>query len=208
MKLAARESACRRARPRACGSESDLARLKQLVLGTRGSEIAEAALVLPLVFMLLLGIYWFGRAFNTYATINHAARQGARYAVAQSCASCPNGSGNVPPTVAAIADQVKQALQASSLDPTKVVTPSSIPAACGGGNASCSASTIDPKIQYCTNVLVDNYNASGSPPASSGPAACGVAVSFQYPYQFYFPFTSLNMQLVTLSADVQMKGEY
>lgn len=187
-----------------CGSESDLDRLKQLVLGSRGSEIAEAALVLPLVFMLLLGIYWFGRAFNTYATINHAAREGVRYAVAQSCASCGNGS----PTIGAIADQVKQALQASRLDPTKVVTPSSVPTACGGGNASCSASTTDPKIQYCTNVLVDNNNGSGSPPASSGPAACGVAVSFQYPYQFYFPFTSLNMQLVTLSADVQMKGEY
>ena len=29
--------------------------------GTDGAEIAEAALVLPLVFMLLLGVIWFGR---------------------------------------------------------------------------------------------------------------------------------------------------
>jgi len=28
-----------------------------------GAEIAEVALVLPLVFMFLLGIVWFGRAF-------------------------------------------------------------------------------------------------------------------------------------------------
>jgi len=46
----------------------------------RGTEIAEAALVLPLVFMLLLGIIWFGRAFDIYSTLSHAAREGARVA--------------------------------------------------------------------------------------------------------------------------------
>ena len=29
-----------------------------------GAEIAEVAVVLPIVFMFLLGIVWFGRAFN------------------------------------------------------------------------------------------------------------------------------------------------
>ena len=37
-------------------------------------------------------------------------------------------------------------------------------------------------------------------PASSGAPACGVSVDFQYPYQFYLPFTSLNMQLIMLNA--------
>jgi len=58
-------------------------RLKKIATGTTGSEIAEAALVLPIFFLIMLGIYWFGRAFNTYATINHAAREGARVGVAQ-----------------------------------------------------------------------------------------------------------------------------
>ncbi len=39
-------------------------------------EIAEAAIVLPLMFTMLLGIYWFGRAYNVYSTITHAAREG------------------------------------------------------------------------------------------------------------------------------------
>ena len=52
-------------------------RLKRIIAETGGSEIAEAALVIPIFFLVLLGIYWFGRAFNTYATINHAAREGA-----------------------------------------------------------------------------------------------------------------------------------
>ncbi len=31
---------------------------------TGGSEIAEAALVLPLMFMMLLAIFWCGQAFS------------------------------------------------------------------------------------------------------------------------------------------------
>src|SRR5580698_11227050 len=65
---------------------------KHLLSANVGSEVAEAALVLPLVFMMLLGIYWFGRAFNIYATINHAAQQGVRAGVAQTCATCSPGN--------------------------------------------------------------------------------------------------------------------
>jgi len=86
---------------------------------TRGSQIAEAALVMPLAFMMLLGIYWFGRAFNTYATINHAAREGARAAVAQTCATC--ASPNIAPTTATVASVVTQTMQASSVDPTQII---------------------------------------------------------------------------------------
>ena len=54
----------------------------------QGSEVAEAAVVLPVLFLLLFGIYWFGQAFNVYGTINHAAREGARAAAVPACASC------------------------------------------------------------------------------------------------------------------------
>ncbi len=59
-----------------------------------GAEIAEAALVLPLVFMLLMGIIWFGRAFNIYSTIQQAAQQGAIKAAREATAppatpTCP-----------------------------------------------------------------------------------------------------------------------
>src|ERR1700687_5728378 len=57
---------------------------------TDGAEIAEAALVLPLVFMLLLGIIWFGRAFNIFSTITQAAQQGAITAARATCATCEN----------------------------------------------------------------------------------------------------------------------
>jgi len=50
----------------------------RLIAETSGAEIAEAAAVLPLMFMILLGIFWFGQAFSIYGAINRAAHEGAR----------------------------------------------------------------------------------------------------------------------------------
>jgi Flp pilus assembly protein TadG len=179
-----------------------IGRLKKIASGTTGSEIAEAALVLPIFFMLMLGIYWFGRAFNVYSTINHAAREGARVAVAQSCATC--GTPNISLTTNQIATQVGQSLQASSLDPNQVQAAGGARTACGGlGTAFCQTASSGPQIRVCYNVQLPNTT-----PASSGAPACGVSVDFQYPYQFFLPFTSLNMQQIMLNAGVQMTGEY
>ena len=56
--------------------------VKRILIGTAGAEIAETAVVLPLLFTVLLGIFFFGRAYNIYGTITQAAMQGARAAVA------------------------------------------------------------------------------------------------------------------------------
>lgn len=82
----------------------------------RGAELAEAAVVLPLLVMLLLGIVTFARAYNASQTITRAAREGARFAVTPTCASC----GNTFPTQAAVLTVVNAALLASSLDPSQV----------------------------------------------------------------------------------------
>jgi Flp pilus assembly protein TadG len=162
-----------------------------------GAEIAEAALVLPIFFMILLGIYWFGMAFNTYATINRAAMAGARVAVANSCASCTNS----PPSTATVANAVTSVMQASNVNTSSTTiipyTPSST--ACPNTTIACSNSG---NINVCSNVQVQSAT-----PAGGGNAACGVSVSFQYPYQFFLPFTSLNMQQITLTASAQMKQE-
>jgi hypothetical protein len=181
----------------------NIGRLKKIVVGSRGSEIVEAALVLPIFFMLMLGIYWFGRAFNIYSTINHAAREGARLGTASTCATC-GASPNVQPTADQIADRVSQALKASHLDPLQVTNLGGTRAACGGGAVSCALPAAG-KPQLC---VYQNVQLPNTLPAASGAAACGLSVEFQYPYRFYFPFTSLNMQQIMLNAGVQMAGEY
>lgn len=171
--------------------------LRKVAGETTGAEIAEAAIVLPLVFMLLLGIYWFGRAYNIYATITHAAREGARAATASTCATC----GNTPLFESQVATQVAQALQASKLDPAQVtpLLPNPVLKDCATGAPVIPACASSPAICFVSNVRLND--------PTTGPPACGVSVSFQYPYQFYLPFTSLNGQLIQLKADVQTTGE-
>jgi Flp pilus assembly protein TadG len=49
----------------------------------RGQALVELALILPILLMLLLGIFEFGRAWNTKQVLTDAAREGARLAVVQ-----------------------------------------------------------------------------------------------------------------------------
>ncbi len=83
----------------------------------RGAEIVEFAIVLPVLLMLLIGIIWLGRAYNIYETMTRAAREGARYAGAPTCAKC--AGGNQLPGASQVQAVVDAALSASALDPTK-----------------------------------------------------------------------------------------
>jgi Flp pilus assembly protein TadG len=47
----------------------------------RGQALLETALVLPVVLLIAVGIFEFGRAFQTWQIITNAAREGARIAV-------------------------------------------------------------------------------------------------------------------------------
>lgn len=44
----------------------------------RGAELIEFALILPLILVLIMGIFDFGLAFQRYEVITNAAREGAR----------------------------------------------------------------------------------------------------------------------------------
>lgn len=161
-----------------------------------GAEILEAALVLPLVFMFLLGIVWFGRAFNIYSTITQAAQQGAITAARPTCATCLNA--NFFPTDAVVDDKIVEVIQASRLDPNQILSPTAPdPPACGGGG--CTSTTHN--IRVCRSVILN------PPTGTTGPDQCGTTVSFQYPFKAYFPSTSLNLQTITLTGQGQSRTE-
>ncbi|HET9178220.1 MAG TPA: TadE/TadG family type IV pilus assembly protein [Terriglobia bacterium] len=91
-----------------------------------GAELFEAALVLPILLTLLLGIVTFGRAWNTYQTITRAAREGAKAAVLTPCADSTYCSGAKNYTASDIwTNFVNPALQSDNL-PTSKVTSKSI----------------------------------------------------------------------------------
>src|SRR3970040_2050686 len=65
-----------------------------LIRADRGAQLVEAALVLTLLLTLVIGIIWLARGYNTAQTVTRAAREGARFAVARTRATC----GNAYPT--------------------------------------------------------------------------------------------------------------
>jgi hypothetical protein len=178
--------------------------LARKLRSTQGAEIAEAALVLPVVFVFLLGIVWFGRAFNIYSTIQQAAQQGAIAAARPSCAGC----GNTFQGHRQVSLVVETVMNASSLDTSKIIANApSTPVFCQPPYPSGSCKTTHNNISVCSNLLL-NPSAPGatSPPANQAPI-CGVQVNFQYPFQLNLPFTSLNLSNIILTAQAQSRME-
>jgi Flp pilus assembly protein TadG len=50
---------------------------------TSGQSLLEFALILPLLLVLVMGLFEFGRAVFYYAALNNAAREGTRVAIVQ-----------------------------------------------------------------------------------------------------------------------------
>ena len=78
----------------------------------QGAEVVEAALVLPLLLTLLIGVFWAARAYNIYETITRAAREGARVAVVPTCATC----GNSFPAASAVQTAVNNVLTSAGMN--------------------------------------------------------------------------------------------
>jgi hypothetical protein len=49
--------------------------------GERGTALIEAALTIPILLLISVGIFEFGRAYQTWQIVTNAAREGARIAV-------------------------------------------------------------------------------------------------------------------------------
>lgn len=152
-----------------------------------GAEMVEAALVLPILLSLLIGIVWMGLAFNVYQTITHAAREGVRFAIAPTCATC----GNTPPTDAEIRAVVTNSLTAAGLDPGNTV-PSPLNVQRNWWLNPADGTT----DQSCTAV----------PPTTVG-VECGIVISYSYPFQLVIPFTSVHLAIVNIPTRVQMREE-
>ena len=159
-----------------------------------GAELVEAAFVLPLLLMLLLGIFWVGRAYNVYETITRAAREGARYAVLPSCATCNPGNQMTETYTSAGTTKSPACVSNPTYEFTTYVAPSLV------------ASNLDPNNKvvqqtFCQQAVVMN------PTSDSSSQQCGIEVSFKYPLQLAIPFTSVNAMTIDIPTSVTMRME-
>jgi Flp pilus assembly protein TadG len=186
-------------------------RLQCLACDTQGTELAEAAVVLPLIFIMLIAVFWFGQAFRIYGTITHAAREGARSAVAPACATCAATTSTQNATTAVTNAMTAAHLKTSELVALNNWTPPAL-CSCGSSSSSCTPKSCDTPvaINVCvqTNVQLSYVSPQG------GAGACGTSVSLRYKYPYRFtlpcwpqPCTSLDLSNMSLPAQAQMRLE-
>ena len=159
---------------------------QRLACDARGAEIAETAMILPLLFIIFMAIFWFGQAFRIYSTLTHGARAGAEAAVAPVCTTCSAGAAT-PATNAQAA--MYSALAAAHLDKNNLVSTSAWtrPNLCvcipNNPTSSCASTSVS-----CDNTVADvcvQTNVQLSYPSLGGMGTCGISVSarYKYPYQ-------------------------
>ena len=54
---------------------------KRFIRNERGAALLETAITIPIVLLICVGIFEFGRAYQTWQVLTNAAREGARIAV-------------------------------------------------------------------------------------------------------------------------------
>ncbi len=182
----------------------------EVVGKTDAQEVAELAIVLPILLSLIIGIYSFARAYNIYATITRAAQAGVRVAVASTptiCTSCTTTcywATTTFPCDDSVTQAVKNVVTNAHLDVNLIAQPSPTPnpQACPDPNLAktCAAASDGSNIYICRNVVLNTTS-------NTALRACGTIVSFQYPYQF-LPVPFLRNISVNIPAVAQMRLEY
>src|SRR5271163_4388906 len=181
---------------------------RSLARGSRGSQIAETAMILPLFFMIFLAIFWFGQAFRIYGTLAQGTRAGAEAAVDPICTTC---SGGTTPALNA-QTAVQNALAAAHLSKNSLVTTPgwTRPLLCTCNTvASVSACTVATACDGSVTNMCVQQNVQLSYPGQGGMGTCGVSVSARYRYASHFPipFTNLDLGNVLLPGQAEMRLE-
>jgi len=167
-----------------------------------GQTLVEAALILPVLFLILLGIFWFGRAFNIVSTLERAAQEGIQVNSQQTCATC------TPPNSAATNAQIVSAIVTSlQNDHLKAVNLTAYmpPFSCTAGTPP-NCTTLQ-GVGICRGVpLTCGTTQCQSPPIACGAnAELGVRVSFGY--NFNSPFPLAKLPGLTLHGSAQSQPE-
>ena len=87
----------------------------QLLVATAASSLAEFAISLPLLVVLVVGIFDFGGAFNQKQQLSNAMREAARFGASEATNDLSSGT-TVPPSVDAIRFLVDSYLVAARMN--------------------------------------------------------------------------------------------
>ena len=158
-------------------------RLRSLASETRGSQIVEFAVALPLMLVLVVGIFDFGNAFNLKQKLTNAAREAARLGASQPTSDLTNPA---PVSVLAIRDLVSNYLTNAKINDCGIGTVSPPPPS-GGAPWQWTFSKACPQGGNLV-LTVDRGNIFNSSVTTGGNAIKVIStnVSISYPYSWQF----------------------
>ena len=120
----------------------------------RGTAILETALTLPLLLLVTVGIFEFGRGYQTWQVLTNAAREGARVAVLPGALA---GAPEARVRAYLVSGQLPNAASATiSVDPNVVVSIG------GAGTAKASLVTVNYPFQFVVLQPVARLLVSGA----------------------------------------------
>jgi Flp pilus assembly protein TadG len=158
------------------------------------AEIAEFAIVLPILFFLVLAMFWVGQAYNISNNLNKAATDGLAAALKNTCAaSC----GNAPATTTQIGDAIEKAFQAGNLKSgnLQAYTPALTPSCPSGAVTSVTSSSgTSYTVEVCRNL-----------PLWPGAIVTGTRIAMQYQMPIMSPVAAFRN--LRVSAVVQGRPE-
>jgi Flp pilus assembly protein TadG len=105
----------------------------------RGSAMVEAAICIPLLLVLMVGIFEVGRAYETWQVLTNAAREGARMAITPSSSS---------PTTTALIRQYMADGQLNRFATASVVVDKGASINVNGTAVSASLVTVDYPFEF------------------------------------------------------------
>lgn len=154
--------------------------------GERGATMVEFAVSLPLLIVLVVGIFDFGSAFNFKQELNNAAREGARYSSSAPTADL-SAVGSTPATVIAAATLVDSYMLAAKINDcglNAVINAGTAAASTGltwtFTATGCPAGTLTLKIQRGFAQL------AGGSVGSTNITVISSQVTISYPYAWQF----------------------
>jgi len=151
-----------------------------------GAALVEFAVSLPLLIVLVVGIYDFGAAFNMKQELNNAMREGARFGAAQPTNDLSYSGTTVPPSVDAIRYVVDSYLLQAKINDCGLST-ASLPSR-GGGPLRWiyNASSGCPGVGLQLTIQRDLPQPETLPGVTTQVNLLSTQVSISYPYQWHF----------------------
>jgi Flp pilus assembly protein TadG len=120
----------------------------------RGSALVEAAIVLPLLLLLLVSILEFGRLFYTKITVESAVRQATRFAVTGNRKADPNDPNKDLARAEAIKQYVVEHAPSVKIERTKII----LDPADGGGPGDVVKVRVEHRFEFVTPLIANFFD--------------------------------------------------